>query len=187
MGLLTIQLIYASAATFFYNFRVLFQRNAGQPNSKGRRELFNPHREETARGFPADQPRLSKGVKETSKANLEHPPPQRASYSGPLGPGAGWAISGRKYDDISFVSNRADLSTLSGLVASRTLPSEDSRDKHGSQHLELANQIKESSRLSGEPMRKQDQLRRMQNLSSSRHIETGRATKGPILVSFIST
>ena len=96
-------------------------------------------------------------------------------------------MSGKKYDDISFVSNKADLSTLSGLVASRTLPSEDSREKYGSQQVEIANQVKESLNLSGEPMKKHDQKCRMENLASSRHLETGRATKGPVLVSFILT
>ncbi|XP_027064134.1 probable serine/threonine-protein kinase At1g54610 isoform X1 [Coffea arabica] len=153
------------------------KRNA---HSKNRSEQFNRHKEETSRGFPADPPRLSKGVIETRKATLEHPP-QRVSYSGPLGPASGWAMSGKKYDDISFVSNKADLSTLSGLVASRTLPSEDSREKYGSQQVEIANQVKESLNLSGEPMKKHDQKRRMENLASSHHLETGRATKGPVL------
>lgn len=111
---------------------------------------------------------------------MEHPPPQRVSYSGPLGPGAGWAVTGKKYDDVSVVPSRADLATLSGLVACRTLPSEDSR-------LETVKQVNESSQLSEETMRKQDQKRGMQNLASSRHIETGRATKGLVLVSFLRT
>ncbi|KAL3509356.1 hypothetical protein ACH5RR_028757 [Cinchona calisaya] len=154
-------------------------RNPGQPNPKSRSELLYPHKEGSACGFHVDPPRLSKGFKGTNKA--EHPPPQRVSYSGPLGPGAGLAISGKKYDDVSFVSNRADLSTLSGLVASRTLPSEDSRVKHDSTQLETANQVKKSSQSSEETMRMQDQKRRMQNVASSRHIETGRATKRLVL------
>lgn len=111
--------------------------------------------------------------------------PRRASHSGPLVPGVGWTKtgnSGKKYDDISIRSTRADLSTLSGLVASRTLLSEEYRDKRGPSQPEPTKQVagsSESSELSG-PMRKNGQ--NTPSITGSRQAEKGRSsTKEPVL------
>lgn len=165
---------------------IFLQRRPGQSGAKSHRELFNPHRDEASSGFQIDPHRPSQGFKETSKSMLGQPP-QRVSYSGPLGPSVGWTASGKKYEDMSCVSTRSDLSTLSGLVASRTLPSEDSRERPGYSQKDKANQMKKSSELHEEPPRRQDQRRWMQNLSSSRNLETGRTnTRGQGLVSFLT-
>ncbi|THG04240.1 hypothetical protein TEA_026570 [Camellia sinensis var. sinensis] len=102
------------------------QRRQGNSNSKSRSELFNPYKEEATPGFSVDPPRQTQAAKELGNDLMDHNP-RRASHSGPLVPGVGWTKtgnSGKKYDDISIRSTRADLSTLSGLVASRTLLSE---------------------------------------------------------------
>ena len=144
--------------------------------------MFNPYQDEAASGFPIDPPRRTQAVKDGGKdSNVQNP--RRASHSGPLVPG--WTKTGKKYEDISIISTRADLSTLSGLVATRTL-SEDCRDKLGPSQPESINQItrtSESLEVSGS-MRKND---RKHGISSSRQIEKGRAsTKEPVLVSFLT-
>ncbi|GFZ05660.1 protein kinase superfamily protein [Actinidia rufa] len=153
------------------------QRRHGSSNPQSRSEVFNPYQDEAASGFPIDPPRRTQAVKDGGKdSNVQNP--RRASHSGPLVPG--WTKTGKKYEDISIISTRADLSTLSGLVATRTL-SEDCRDKLGPSQPESINQIartSESLEVSGST-RKND---RKHGISSSRQIEKGRAsTKEPVL------
>ncbi|KAI3457241.1 hypothetical protein Pfo_013904 [Paulownia fortunei] len=148
-------------------------RRHGHVNPKSRSELFNPHKEEAASGFPIDPPRPAQGLKEMSKDHLQNPP-QRVSHSVPLAPGVGWTLSGRKNNDTSIVSTRNDLSTISGLVASRALSSVESRDKLISSHVEATNQIGRLSESFGDPMRKQDRRRQAQIYSGSQQAENGR-------------
>lgn len=79
-------------------------------------------------------------LKEMIKDQMEQPS-SRASYSGPLVPGVGWTKAGKKYDDVSTVSTRTNLSSLSGLVASRTSVTEESRNKIASSHTEATEQV----------------------------------------------
>ncbi|CAI9089393.1 OLC1v1023959C1 [Oldenlandia corymbosa var. corymbosa] len=155
------------------------QRRHGHPNPRSRSGILKPHSDEAA----VDPPRLLKDAKETSKPMVEHPHQRTTSFSGPLGPG-GWSVSGKKYEDVTFVS-RNNLSTLSGLVATRTLASEDSREKLSRDKLRPSytvkeNHFQESLKSSGESVVKQDQRHRIQNVSSSRYTETEKATKGPV-------
>ncbi|XP_059663162.1 probable serine/threonine-protein kinase At1g54610 isoform X2 [Cornus florida] len=158
------------------------QRRQGQPNTKSRSEVFNPHQEEAASGFPLDPPRHTQDVREVGKDLLDHIP-KRAMHSGPLVPGFGWPKAGKKYDDISIVSTRADLSTLSDLVSSRTSLSEESHDKLGPSQPEATNQVgmlSESYRESG-PTRKQDRKHHTQSIAGSRQMEYGRTSmKEPV-------
>lgn len=147
------------------------QRRSGQHNSKPRSELFSVHKAEPASGYPADR-----GVKEKSSASYGNPP-QRIAFSGPLGPGAGWT-SGQKCDDTSFTSTRADLSNMSGLVASRTLSSEDSRDNFGHSRLQTAKQREKSLQLSEGPKGKRNSNHRTRN-DAPQYVETGRANNRP--------
>ncbi|GKD43317.1 hypothetical protein Tco_1267962, partial [Tanacetum coccineum] len=101
------------------------QRRHDRANSKSRSEYFNRNKDDTATGFPIEQSRLSHYKKEVGNG-LELHPPMRESYSGPLVAGT-WTKLGKKYDEISITS-RANLSSLSGLVSSRTLLADD-RDK----------------------------------------------------------
>uniref|UniRef100_A0A5B6YXM7 Protein kinase domain-containing protein n=2 Tax=Davidia involucrata TaxID=16924 RepID=A0A5B6YXM7_DAVIN len=159
------------------------KRRQGHSNLKSRSELFNPHQEEAASGFPIDPPRQSQAVKEVGKELLDHIP-KRATHSGPLVPGVGWTKAGKKYDDISIVSTRADLSTLSGLVASRTVLSEEGRDKLVPSQPEATNQVGRLSESYEElgPTRKQDRKHHIHSNAGSHLMENGRAsTKEPVL------
>lgn len=89
------------------------------------------------------------------------------------GPSVRW--TGKRYDDASFVSTRSNLSSLSGLVASRTLGPDDDTHDH---------QVNKVSEICRErPRRQQDHMRQ-----SSHNLETGRASmKGPRMVSFLNS
>jgi len=161
------------------------QRRQGTVNSKSRSELFNYNQDEAASGFPMDPPRQTNSVKGVGKDVMDHNS-RRASHSGPLGPGAGWTNTGKKYEDISIISSRADLSTLSGLVASRTMASEECGDKQGPWQSESTNQAARASEtfeLSGS-MRKND-WKDHHSITRSRQTDKGRSsTKEPLMVSF---
>ncbi|CAI9784416.1 unnamed protein product [Fraxinus pennsylvanica] len=140
------------------------QRRDGHSNPKSRSEAFNPHMEEAASGFPIGPPRHTQYSKASSK-NMSEDPLQKVSHSRPLAPEMGWTFSRKKHDDISIVSARADLSSLSGLVASRALSSVECSDK---------------SESFGDPTGRQDR-RRHDPFSSSRQMENGRSsTKEPV-------
>ncbi|XP_022852348.1 probable serine/threonine-protein kinase At1g09600 isoform X2 [Olea europaea var. sylvestris] len=140
------------------------QRRQGHPNPKSRSEAFSPHMEEAASGFPIGPPRRTQYSKASSK-DMSEDPLQKVSHSGPLAPEMGGTFPGKKHDDISIVSARADLSTLSGLVASMALSSVECRNK---------------SESFGDPIRQQDR-RRYDLFSSSRQMENGRSsTKEPV-------
>lgn len=127
-------------------------------DSKSRSQLFNPHNEEAASGFPIEPAHLS----ETSK----DPPGRVVSHSGPLAPGMRWTSSGRGNDDASTVSTKSGLSTLSGLVASRRLSTVEYRDKLASSRVDATNQSSFSQSF-GDPTRKQDRRRQSPMLSGS--------------------
>ncbi|KAA8524384.1 hypothetical protein F0562_010825 [Nyssa sinensis] len=158
------------------------KRRQGYSNRQSHSELFNFHQEEAASGFPIDRPRQSQAVKAVGKDLPDHIP-KRATHSGPLVPGVGWTKAGKKYDDISIVSTRADLSTLSGLVASRTVLTEEGQDKLASSRPETTNLV---SRLSEsyeelEPTRKEDRKRHTHSNAGSHLMENGRASTKPIV------
>ncbi|XP_073025630.1 probable serine/threonine-protein kinase At1g54610 [Primulina eburnea] len=156
------------------------QRRQGHPNSKSRSEMLNSQEEEAASGFPVDTAQPVQGMIEMSK---DHPQkhPERYSHSGPLAPGVGWTYSGRKNDDISAGSTRSDLSSLSGLVASRAFATAESRDEWAS-HAEAASQAGRLSESFGDPSRKQDRKHPRRIFSGTRQIENGRtSTKEPVI------
>ncbi|KAF7141514.1 hypothetical protein RHSIM_Rhsim06G0141500 [Rhododendron simsii] len=138
------------------------QTRQSNSSSKSRSEKFTRYQEDAATGFhigPQRQTQPAKDAKEADK-DLADQNPRRAPNSGPLVSGSGWKKAGKKYDDIVFRSSRANLSTLSGLVASRTLLSEECRDKLFPSQVESENQLGMSSvsyEVSG-PMRKNDRI-----------------------------
>ncbi|KAH7859804.1 hypothetical protein Vadar_005680 [Vaccinium darrowii] len=154
------------------------QGRRANSSSKSRSEKFTRYKEEAASGFPIDSPRQTRATKAADK-DLADQKPRRASNSGPLGPATGWTEAAKKYDDIMFRSSRANLSTLSGLVASRTL-SEECRDKLVPSQLESENQSDKSSGSYEvlEPTRKNDRI-----FIGSQRIEKGRGSiKEAVLV-----
>ena len=93
--------------------------------------MFNPNQEEVASGFPIDPPRPSQVVEEASMDSHEQVH-KRASHSGPLVHRASWSKTGKNMDEAPKISNGADLSTVSSLVAARrSTLSEDHREKPG--------------------------------------------------------
>ncbi|KAH6827153.1 Protein kinase superfamily protein [Perilla frutescens var. hirtella] len=131
----------------------LMPRKHGHVEPNSHSELFNTH-EEAA-------------LSEKSKDRLQIPRERVVSNSGPLAPGMSWTSSGRKNDDNSIVSTRNGLSTISGLVASRGMSSEESRDNLVSAHVEATNQVGRFSQSFGEPVRKQDRRRHSPMLSGT--------------------
>lgn len=97
-------------------------------------------------------------------------PPNRASYSGPLVPGVGWTKAAKKHEAMPVVLPRTTLSSLSGLVASRTLTSEDSRDRYFPPHQVAADQERRASGTFDEwgSSRKQDIKHQTQGITGSR-------------------
>ncbi|KAK3040464.1 hypothetical protein RJ639_028749, partial [Escallonia herrerae] len=157
------------------------QRRQGLSNPKSQSELFNPHRQEPASGFPIDPPRQTKAIKEVGKDFQEHPS-TRVSHSGPLVQGVKWTKAAKKYD-MSIVSSRADLSTHSGLIASRTLMSEEHQDKLVPSYPEATNRVGRIGEPSEELMhtRKQEQKHHTQSITGSFQTGNGRAsTREPV-------
>ncbi|XP_047313913.1 probable serine/threonine-protein kinase At1g54610 [Impatiens glandulifera] len=93
------------------------QRDNGQSNTKSRSELF----------YPQDQTRQLKARKEID-INFKDKNHYKVSHSGPLSSSS--SRNGTKHDEITNVPSSANLSTLSSLVASRTLLSEDKSDSN---------------------------------------------------------
>lgn len=129
--------------------------------SKNRSELTYPHREHVSGllGFPHKQ---SEDVKEMENNYSGHQYKRPSvSHSGPLVPGSGWVRGVREIDDGPPASNRVNLSKLSGLVASRTLLSEDQDQKHAQlQHRKPIEVRKSIEATNGsESRRKRDKKR----------------------------
>ncbi|XP_057973042.1 probable serine/threonine-protein kinase At1g54610 [Malania oleifera] len=163
------------------------QKRQGQSNSKSRSEMFNPHQEDVASGFPIDPPRQSQAVEELSADRHGHHH-KRASHSGPLVHRAAWAKSGKNLDDVSKISSGADMSTMSGLVAGRSLLSEDRREKSGPSQPEvpkLIGRFSGSFKEASESTAQQDQRHHGQGFVGSQQKEDGRTSnKDPVLLGY---
>lgn len=162
------------------------QTRQSNSSSMSRSEKFARYQEDAATGFPIGPQRQTQAAKEAKEADkdLADQNPRRAPNSGPLVSGSGWKKAEKKYDDIVFRSSRANLSTISGLVASRTLLSEECRDKLFPSQLESENQLGMSSvsyEVSG-PMRKNDRI----FVGSQRLEKTRASVKEAVLVSLLT-
>ncbi|TKY66852.1 serine/threonine-protein kinase [Spatholobus suberectus] len=147
-------------------------------SSKNRSELSNPHKGPVSGilGFPHKQ---SEDVKEM-ESNFPGHHYKRPSHSGPLIPGSVWAKGGKEVDDATPVSNRGNLSKLSGLVASRTLLSEDQEDKPVHLHHKKPIEVRKSvESTNGSESRRQDQKRIVDlHQIESRRVPAERSTPG---------
>lgn len=163
---------------------LLLQKRQSQAQSKSRSEKFNPHLEE-ASGFPIDPPRPSQAV----EVGIEPQVPQhkRASHSGPLAHRTAWAKSGKNQDDAPKISVGGDLSTISGLVAARSMLSDDRRERSGSSQMEaskLMNRFPGSFKDISELLIKQDQRHHVPGQVGTSQKEEGRSSnKDLVLVS----
>ncbi|KAK6919066.1 Protein kinase domain [Dillenia turbinata] len=149
---------------------VLMQKRQGYSAST-QNEMFNPHQEVVSSRFLT--PRQTQEMKNTSKDLLEHQR-KRAAYSGPLVPGVACPKAGKKLDDSQTFTSKADLSTLSGLVAARTSSSEDYKEKPEPVLPEASNTIGKSSGNLGESHRKWDRKHRVPSIVGSQWKDDGK-------------
>lgn len=131
------------------------QQEQRYSSSRNRSELPNP-----VSGFLVFPHKQSEDVKEVGN-NLSGYLYKRPSHSGPLIPGSGWGKGGKEVDDGAPVSNRVNLSKLSGLVASRTMLSQDQEEKPVHLHHRKPIEVRKSveSTNGSESRRRQDQKR----------------------------
>ncbi|XP_022748937.1 probable serine/threonine-protein kinase At1g54610 [Durio zibethinus] len=125
------------------------QRRQPHPHLKSRSQMFNSRKAAAFSGFCIDPTKQIPAAKEERRDFLEYNR-KKVSLSGPLVHDNVFEKCGKEHDDLPVVSSRADLSKLSGLVATRTLASEDHRDKPGPLTLEAVNQAGRSGRLFNE-------------------------------------
>ncbi|MBA0711782.1 hypothetical protein Golax_010929 [Gossypium laxum] len=114
-------------------FATSTQRRQPHPNLKSKSQMFN-----TGILMEPPPPKQTPAAKEESRDFLEHNR-KKISYSGPLVGGSVFRKSGKEHDDLPMVSSKANLSKLSGLVATRTLASDDHRQKPGPLTLQAVN------------------------------------------------
>ena len=149
--------------------------------------MFNSRKADAFSGLLIDPPKQTPTEKEESRDLLEYSR-KKISHSGPLVHGTVFGKSGKEHDDLTMVSSRANLSKLSGLVATRTLAYEDHRDKPGPLTLEEVNQAGRSHRSFNELecAGKQDVRRHMPKTAESPQTGGGRACiEESSLVSFL--
>ncbi|KDP24118.1 hypothetical protein JCGZ_25775 [Jatropha curcas] len=110
-------------------------------NENRRPEMFNSRKEQNVSGFLVDTSKQTQGAKEGRRDFLEHQR-KKVSYSGPLVHGTGWTKDGAKdLDNPHGVSTRTNLSTISGLVATRTSLPDDRQGKPSTSQPEIAKQV----------------------------------------------
>ena len=149
--------------------------------------MFNSRKADAFSGLLIDPPKQTPTEKEESRDLLEYSR-KKISHSGPLVHGTVFGKSGKEHDDLTMVSSRANLSKLSGLVATRTLAYEDHRDKPGPLTLEAVNQAGRSHRSFNEleSSGKQDVRHHMPKTAESPQTGGGRACiEESSLVSFL--
>ncbi|GLT64192.1 hypothetical protein SLA2020_367000 [Shorea laevis] len=159
------------------------QRRQGQSSFQSKSELFHSHREEAHSGLLVAPPKQPRPVKEVRTGEPEHLQ-KRVSHSGPLVNGPRWTKSGKELDAPSAVPTAANLSKMSGLVATRTLLlSEDHQEKPGPTQPDTTQQL---GRFSGsvselESRRKQDHKHHSQTNGDFYKIDGKARTKEPSL------
>ncbi|KAK5836960.1 probable serine/threonine-protein kinase At1g54610 [Gossypium arboreum] len=102
------------------------QRRQPHPNLKSRSQMLNSRNADGFSGLLINPPKQTPTAKENGRDFLEYNR-KKVSHSGPLIYGAAFGKSGKEPDDLTRLSSRANLSKLSGLVATRTLAPEDQR------------------------------------------------------------
>ncbi|XP_062011367.1 probable serine/threonine-protein kinase At1g54610 [Rosa rugosa] len=157
------------------------QKRQDQSNSKSRSEKFNPHPEEVASGFPIDPPRPSHAVEAGIESHGHNH--KRASHSGPLSHRAAWAKSTKNPDDAPKISNGADLSGMSGLVAARrSMLTEERRKRSNSSQMDVPKAI---GRFPGSFKEASDPLPHEQKpVVGSNRKDDVRSNKDPIMVGY---
>ncbi|CAK7322461.1 unnamed protein product [Dovyalis caffra] len=153
----------------------LQQRRNSVSNNRG--ETFNSHKEQTVSGFMIDPSKQSQAVRERRGDFMEHQH-KKVSHSGPLVQGNGWTRTGKDFDNHNMVSGRHNLSTISGLVATRTILPGDRQEKPDVPHPEVVKQV---GRLQGSlnglgSSRKQGQNCQIQKMGDSPQTGAGKSS-----------
>ena len=155
-------------------------------NSKSRSGLLNP-RGEPVSGYFVFPHKQSDDVKEMENY-FSGPLYTRPSHSGPLVPVYAWEKARKEVGEQPPVSNKANLSKLSGLVASRTTLSEDQEQKPVPLKPRNRSQVQQSlvSTNGAGSRRRHDKMRLSQRIDFNQ-IEEGKVpTENSIQVSCFS-
>ncbi|XP_061352156.1 probable serine/threonine-protein kinase At1g54610 isoform X2 [Gastrolobium bilobum] len=155
--------------------RTSIQQGQRLSNSKSRIKFFNPHRE-PASGFFDFRHKQSEDIKEMENY-FSGPLIKGPSHSGPLVPGSGWEKVGKEAGQWLPVSNKVNLSKLSGLMASRTLPFGDQEENQVPLRPRETIQVQKSleSTNGTESRRRHDEKRQSQRIDLSQ-IENGKVS-----------
>ncbi|KAE8696623.1 putative serine/threonine-protein kinase [Hibiscus syriacus] len=137
--------ISASSSNSNVELTISLQRRQPHPSLKSRSQISDSRNSDGFSGFLIDPPKQTSAAKENGRDFSEYNR-KKVSHSGPLVYGAAFGKSGKEPDDLTRLSSRANLSMLSGLVATRTLAPEDRKDKSGPLTLEAVNQVGRSRR-----------------------------------------
>lgn len=140
-------------------------------------KMVNSHKEQTVSGFMIDPSEQRQAVREGRGDFMEHQR-KKVSHSGPLVQGNGWTRTGKNFDNHNMVSGRHNLSTVSGLVATRTILPGDHQKKPGVPQPEVVNQV---GRLQGslnglESSRKVDQNCQIKKMGDSPQAGAGKSS-----------
>ncbi|KAJ8426391.1 hypothetical protein Cgig2_010934 [Carnegiea gigantea] len=150
-------------------------KRQAQCNSKSRSEKFSSHQEEVASAFPIEPPRVSQAMEESGVNGQGHPY-KRASHSGLLVHQRAWSKGGKNLDDAP----------TSGPLSTRSMLSEDNRDKSGSLRRvapKLVARFPGSFKETSASINGQDQMHHLQGLGSSHQNEgPSISTKDPVVV-----
>lgn len=140
-------------------------------------KMVNSHKEQTVSGFMIDPSERRQAVREGRGDFMEHQR-RKVSHSGPLAQGNGWTRTGKNFDNHNMVSGRHNLSTISGLVATRTILPGDHQEKPGVPQPEVVNQVGRLQRsLNGlESSRKVDQNCQIKKMGDSPQAGAGKSS-----------
>lgn len=149
--------------------------------------MLNSHKQQTVSGFLIDPSKQAQAIKVGRRDFLDQH--KKVSYSGPLVRGAGWTKAGKDLDNPQVVQARTSLSTMSGLVATRTSLPEGHQEKPCTSQPEV---VKPVGRFQGslnglESNTKQDQNGQTQKMANhSPQAGGGKSSREPYLVSFLT-
>ncbi|EEF44424.1 probable serine/threonine-protein kinase At1g54610 [Ricinus communis] len=151
------------------------ERRHSNANSRG--EMFNSHREQTVSGFLVDPSKQTQATKEGRREFQEHQL-RKVSHSGPLVHGAGWTKSGKDLDNPHLLPARPNLSTISGLVATRTSLPDDRQGEPSTSQPEVVKQVGvfQGSSNGLEPTTKQGQSHQVRKPAESHEAGGGKST-----------
>lgn len=170
--------------SFWFIFGLWLQKKHNSVSHNSGR-MDNYHKEQTVSGFMIGPSERGQALRE-GRGDFMERQRKKVSHSGPLVQGNGWTRTGKNFDNHNMVSGRHNLSTISGLVATRTILPGDDQEKPGVPQPEVVKQV---GRLQGsinglESSRRVDQNCQIQKMRYSPQAGAGKSgNKEPSLVS----